>query len=1155
MVVTTQGVDKAVNDLKQLENQSKKTAQSSGGLEDSVTSLDDVLSSFNVSTAMASAGIYGLYKAFNSMISAFKNFTNQALSAYSASELLSVQLSTVVKNLGATAEEANALSESLRKFAVETTFSFDQLAEASKILLTTGVAQEDLMDKMKRLGNMAGGEAGKFQELVDVYSKIRSEGKAGAVRLSQLSRITGTSMTQALGKASASLEEVDNLIVKLTDDGGMFAGAMDNINDTLTGKLDFVSDTWQELLSNFAQASGIADVAKAILDKVYNALQNLVDGLVEINKDPFMKAVLQGAVASAITGVATVIGVTLVLALKAFIAKATEALAIQTALNTALGILNPALLIGGVVALGAGAGVLAYAKANQEAVEKIDETASHLNELNDTLRENKDLLNQGIGGQQSYLQTQLEALNTQIKQSEESLKEMEDKFSSEASREFLNSAEGKAFLPKRGQVFDDNFYKGWAKQNQPELFETGSISDFKSAYQKALKEASKLWIVNTKSSKELSKQVEYVESLKSKQEDLNGILESQKEYTENLDKVSSIIGELDNSAENELKKYQTQLESLLAMYDKTVKVETLNADGTISVEEKKYIDLDPEFAKKLEEAIKLTKEKIETEEINVKLNVISDIKTDYQSFLQDKLGLSDEELTKYYSNGKLNIGTQTLVDNIKGSARGDFGSGYVYELNKSKANNNIGAYTGTVLTEDTAIQTQLKDAQTALQMLIDYADLAKDDTTENGVSYEKGNLLLNDNALQNLTDFIQKLQLSYVSSLLNYKDSYNEQKSMSNTLGIDFDEQSFFSNLISQLEPMFIQLYQEGYNFDSFQGQELLKLLKEIREKSNDNNDSTSNTEDTSLSETISDTISSGLIGLLSGSDVGTFVSTLAMSGDPLIALLKVVIEDVIKLISNLDNLDYILNPVQIILQSLTPALQAIVNAILPIFTVVISLLSPIVEILGDTLVPILKVLEILLKVILLPLQGLAIMLAKLASLWSDVTDEWMASLNSASEGLDSLYESTLSLESTTEDLTSEYTSLLQAMKDQEEYYIEQKRNLSAQSYINSIPVNDMILTPQGNFSTSPDDYIIASKNPSSLGSSNATVSMNVQINNTMSDNANVSVSQRTDSNGMQSLLIDISKKVANDMATGANGWDSAYSTQQTRLQGRRVSV
>ena len=134
--------------------------------------------------------------------------------------------------------------------------------------------------------------------------------------------------------------------------------------------------------------------------------------------------------------------------------------------------------------------------------------------------------------------------------------------------------------------------------------------------------------------------------------------------------------------------------------------------------------------------------------------------------------------------------------------------------------------------------------------------------------------------------------------------------------------------------------------------------------------------------------------------------------------------------------------------------------------------------------------------------------------------------------------------------LNEQYKDLQEAMREQEEYYIKKKHELNMYALDDrTTSVNDMVITPNGKFSTHPDDYIFAMKNPNSLNGGRVTNNIKV-INNAGVD---VDVSEKQDKNGMNEILVTLSKKIANDVANGYNGWDSAFAMQKQRVDGRRI--
>ena len=140
------------------------------------------------------------------------------------------------------------------------------------------------------------------------------------------------------------------------------------------------------------------------------------------------------------------------------------------------------------------------------------------------------------------------------------------------------------------------------------------------------------------------------------------------------------------------------------------------------------------------------------------------------------------------------------------------------------------------------------------------------------------------------------------------------------------------------------------------------------------------------------------------------------------------------------------------------------------------------------------------------------------------------------------------------EKLKDNLADLLKQARDDAKYYEETLRAKSAIAVTDSLSttsVNDMIMTPQGNFSTAPDDYIMAMKDPTSLmGSGGANV--NVQIVNQSGTALNVqSTKQTTDSNGNINLEMVVNGIVQQSMARGE--YDETLMAMQANASGRSV--
>jgi hypothetical protein len=125
----------------------------------------------------------------------------------------------------------------------------------------------------------------------------------------------------------------------------------------------------------------------------------------------------------------------------------------------------------------------------------------------------------------------------------------------------------------------------------------------------------------------------------------------------------------------------------------------------------------------------------------------------------------------------------------------------------------------------------------------------------------------------------------------------------------------------------------------------------------------------------------------------------------------------------------------------------------------------------------------------------------------------------------------------------------MESIREQEEYYLKKRRKLNADWAVESMDVNDMILTPHGNFSTNPNDYIIATKNPSALGSNvNVPVYVNI-VNNTTST---VTSQEQTDPDGTRRITVLVDQVVQNGIASGR--YDGAFNAKQVRDNGKKVT-
>lgn len=143
------------------------------------------------------------------------------------------------------------------------------------------------------------------------------------------------------------------------------------------------------------------------------------------------------------------------------------------------------------------------------------------------------------------------------------------------------------------------------------------------------------------------------------------------------------------------------------------------------------------------------------------------------------------------------------------------------------------------------------------------------------------------------------------------------------------------------------------------------------------------------------------------------------------------------------------------------------------------------------------------------------------------------------------------------ESLSEKIADLLRQAKEDADYYESNLRHRTAlginAGYSNKITsVNDAIITPQGKvISTAPDDYLIATKTPETLGNNTQVTvqpKVNITVNKNTKANVDVNVEQKTNPDGSLEVVAYIEDIVGQYI--GSTRSDGAFATRQAMSRG-----
>lgn len=168
------------------------------------------------------------------------------------------------------AEKAKTMISELQQFAIVTPFTTKDIAEAAKMLLNYGVAEDKILSDIKLLGDASGGTKEKFDRMTYAYAQIMATGRlmgqdlrqlvdAGFNPLQEISRKTGKSMMDLkkdMESGNISAEMVRNAFISVTSEGGRFYKMMERQSKTVGGLWSTFIDTVQlraiKLFNQFA---------------------------------------------------------------------------------------------------------------------------------------------------------------------------------------------------------------------------------------------------------------------------------------------------------------------------------------------------------------------------------------------------------------------------------------------------------------------------------------------------------------------------------------------------------------------------------------------------------------------------------------------------------------------------------------------------------------------------------------------------------------------------------------------------------------------------------------------------------------------------------------------------------------------------------------
>ncbi len=1040
----------------------KKFSEAAGSTEKQTTKLDEVMNMLSPSTLAAVAGVTSLIKTVRNLTGAFSS----AMSVYSEFESMQKGLETFYQDSDLGREKF----EELRKLSNETTFGVDELAGAFTRLANSGADVDSINSRLVSIGNIAGGNKQKFSDIVSIYSKILSVGKAGSEQLEMLA-LRGVPIQSMLSKmgvtGTASASDITAAFEEMTQKGGQFYNAMNDINDTIEGKQGFISDYFKEFTVNLVELTGLADKYKKGLDFVKEGIGAMSDKLLELNSNPVAKAIIQGVLIGAVTAIGGAIIASVIPALMKVVAQLKIIAALKAITDTKGFLIGAGIAAAAGVALGMVTSIRNIAAAEDEVNRKLDEQIKKRDTLRNSVR-------YGI------------PMNSSIEEKEQYIKD--------AKADLENHKKSK--FP-----YDQEISKMQVNLHRLRNVDTTDFLDYQKADMAQRQRELEAQIKNMQTYKAINAASSTEQYYTDLENNVIPALEKQVELQKKEKTNLAALAELSPYAKilNEMEEYEKNLSELEDMKNARSGTSGRLNPETGEFEYDLLIDIDPSYRKMIDSAVEEIQNKLDT----LKIKLVLEDRTDWQKALQDELGIDDKTMADMMTKGLAN------------------GAGLLKQW------------------------ADKEDSELNLKRATDRALGVNKATTDK------------DYALQQLESMYKK---------------YNNVMSMNSALkGSDkfgIQQNGELDKATAEIKRQFDDLKEKAASLGATT-EEIDKALGNFNESLDD--PAVDAAVDAAEGSGMGDIVK-GQLSSLSG-DISNFMQGFAQGG-VWGGILNAVIGALVKVAGSCEGFEEAMNPITTWITELKPVIQVIIN-IAARFVSIVSIVFDAISELLSAASPLIDFIYTAIDSLKTPLLWIAIMLKSLAPLLNafctglvyaikfltfgmvDMMAEQSKTLDEVYNSMDSFQDSVEESTENVRDLTSAYKSLLDAMRENEEWYIREKTGLNAASRRDSYQsVNDMILTPHGNFSTHPEDYIIATKNPAALGgASGGNVVFNMTVRNEMGNEAQVQVSRSPNGYGGQDFLVSVSRRIAADVADGANGWDSALDMRSVRMAGRKMEL
>lgn len=183
------------------------------------------------------------------------------------------------------ANKAAAIVKELNEFTAKTPFQLQEVSSAARQLLAVGTKRSELQKELKMLGDVAASSGNSINDIAAIFAKVQAKGKVELENLNQLAErgipifgelknVTGDANME-FGAGAVSVEQFNTALANMTAEGGLAAGAMENLSQTVEGRMTTLMDNLGLEMGRAAEKSGLSAAFGGLLKEATEGLQGI----------------------------------------------------------------------------------------------------------------------------------------------------------------------------------------------------------------------------------------------------------------------------------------------------------------------------------------------------------------------------------------------------------------------------------------------------------------------------------------------------------------------------------------------------------------------------------------------------------------------------------------------------------------------------------------------------------------------------------------------------------------------------------------------------------------------------------------------------------------------------------------------------------------